>query len=80
MYDENKTYSTPFYVNKQNEQKVNIKKEKSKDRKCNEILIDGMKNIKMKLNSIEKNKKIKKAKSITDLNYIKNIFKNNNVK
>lgn len=81
IYDENKTYSSPFYVNKQNEQNVNIKKEKSKDRKCNEILIDGMKNIKMKLNSIEKNKKIKKAKSITDLNYIKNILKkNNNVK
>ena len=30
----------------------------------------------MKLNSIGKNKQFKKAKSISDLNYIKDIFKN----
>ena len=73
--DENKTYTLPFYINNQSEQKININRVASKDRKSNEMLIDGMKNIKMKLNSIEKNKKIKKAKSISDLNYIKNIMK-----
>ena len=35
-----------------------------------------MKNIKMKLKSIGKNKQFKKAKSITDLNYIKDNYKN----
>ena len=56
---------------------IDIKKRNfSKDRKCNEILIDGMKNIQMKLNSIGKDKKMKKAKSINDLNYIKIWLKN----
>jgi hypothetical protein len=73
--DKNRTYAVPFYVNKQSEQKINVRKEKSKDRKCNEILIDGMMNIKMKLNSIEKNQKIKKAKSISDLSYINAVLK-----
>ena len=76
--DKNRTYAVPFYVNKQSEQKINVRKEKSKDRKCNEILIDGMKNIKMKLNSIENNQKIKKAKSINDLSYIKAVLNNKN--
>ena len=76
--NENKTYAVPFYAKKQNEQKINVRKEKSKDRKCNEILIDGMKNIKMKLNSIENNQKIKKAKSINDLSYIKAVLNNKN--
>ena len=70
-----KTYGETFYSNNQNENKLNIKS-LSKNRKCNEILIDGMNNMKMKLNSMGKNKKIKKAKSISDLNYIKEIFKN----
>ena len=72
---ENKTYGDSFYPKDKDEQKINIKKNFSKDRKCNEILIDGMKNIKMKLN-IGKNKKIKKAKSIGDLYYIKEIINN----
>ena len=74
MKNDNKTYGSTFYCN-QTEKKINIKS-LSKDRKCNEILIDGMNNIKMKLNSIGKNKKFKKAKSISDLNYIKEIFIN----
>ena len=73
---ENKTYAAPFYQPNQTEKKINVTKNYSKERKCNEILIDGMKNIKMKLNSIGKNKQFKKAKSISDLNYIKDIFKN----
>ena len=75
MKNDNKTYGSTFYYNNQTEKKINIKS-LSKDRKCNEILIDGMNNIKMKLNSIVKNKKIKKAKSISDLNYIKENFIN----
>ena len=75
-YIKNKTYGVPFYQPNQTEKKINVVKNFSKERKCNEILIDGMKNIKLKLNSIEKNKQFKKAKSISDLNYIKDIFKN----
>ena len=75
-YNGNKTYGSPFYQPNQTENKINLTKNYSKERKCNEIIIDGMKNIKMNLKSIGKNKQFKKAKSISDLNYIKDIFKN----
>jgi len=78
---ERKTYTGPFYTMGQKEnqdldEKLCLKKAFSKDRKSNEILIDGMRNIKMKLNSKEKNIKIKKANSIGDLSYIKTLMKN----
>ena len=73
--EETKSYNNTFNNNQNGQKNLNVKKEVSKDRKINEMLIDGMKNIKMKLNSIEKNKKMKKTKSIGDLNYIKNIIK-----
>ena len=74
-FEETKSYNNTFNNNQNGQKNLNVKKEVSKDRKINEMLIDGMKNIKMKLNSIEKNKKMKKTKSIGDLNYIKNILK-----
>ena len=72
--------TAPFYTMGQKEnqdldEKL-LKKAFSKDRKSNEILIDGMRNIKMKLNSKEKNMKIKKANSIGDLSYINILMKN----
>ena len=78
---ERKTYTAPFYTMGQKEnqdldEKLYLKKAFSKDRKSNEILIDGMRNIKMKLNSKDKNIKIKKANSIGDLSYIKTLLKN----
>ena len=78
---ERKTYTAPFYKKKKKEnqdldEKLYLKKAFSKDRKSNEILIDGMRNIKMKLNSKDKNIKIKKANSIGDLSYIKTLIKN----
>jgi len=78
---ERKTYTTPFYTMGQKEsqdldEKLCLKKAFSKDRKSSEILIDGMRNIKMKLNSLEKNMKIKKANSIGDLSFIKTLMKN----
>ena len=78
---ERKTYTAPFYTMGQKEtqdldEKIYLKKAFSKDRKSSEILIDGMRNIKMKLNSLEKNKKFKKANSIGDLSYIKTLMKN----
>lgn len=77
---ERKNYCSPFKTVYQNEQKPindkqNLKKGYSKDRKSSEMLIDGMKNIKMKLNSIEIKRKMKKANSIGDLNYIKILMK-----
>ena len=78
---ERKTYTSPFYTMNQKEnqeldEKLYLKKAFSKDRKSSEILIDGMRNIKMKLNSKDKNIKIKKANSIGDLSYIKTLLKN----
>jgi hypothetical protein len=78
---ERKTYTAHFYTMGRKEsqdldEKLYLKKAFSKDRKSSEILIDGMRNIKMKLNSIEKNMKIKKANSIGDLSYIKTLMKN----
>ena len=78
---ERKTYTSTFYTVGQKEsqdidEKLYLKKAFSKDRKSSEILIDGMRNIKMKLNSLEKNMKIKKANSIGDLSYIKTLMKN----
>jgi hypothetical protein len=77
---ERKNYCSPFKTVYQNDQKPykdkqNLKKGHSKDRKSSEMLIDGMKNIKMKLNSIEIKRKMKKANSIGDLNYIKILMK-----
>ena len=78
---ERKNYCSPFKTVYQNEQKPtndkqNLKKGYSKDRKSSEMLIDGMKNIKMKLNSIDIKRKMKKANSIGDLTYIKILMKN----
>ena len=78
---ERKTYTAPFYTmgqkeNQELDEKLCLKKAFSKDRKSSEILIDGMRNIKMKLNSLEKNMKFKKANSIGDLSYIKTLLKN----
>ena len=77
---ERKSYCSPFKTVYQNEQKPtndkqNLKKGYSKDRKSNEMLIDGMKNIKMKLNSIDIKTKMKKSNSIGDLTYIKILMK-----
>ena len=77
---ERKNYCSPFktvYQNelKPNNDKQNLKKGHSKDRKSSEMLIDGMKNIKMKLNSIDTKRKMKKANSIGDLTYIKILMK-----
>ena len=78
---ERKNYCSPFKTVYQNEpkptnDKQNLKKGYSKDRKSSEMLIDGMKNIKMKLNSIDIKRKMKKANSIGDLTYIKILMKN----
>jgi hypothetical protein len=77
---ERKNYCSPFktvYQNKQkpSNDKQNLKKGYSKDRKSSEMLIDGMENIKIKLNSIDNKRKMKKANSIGDLTYIKILMK-----
>lgn len=74
FYEENKNYGININGTSQTCQNSTVKKDVSKDRKCNEILIDGMNSIKKKLNSIENYKKIKKSKSISNLKYIKEIF------